>query len=228
MCIILFCNVQCENGGLYNGCYGLYTGAGDAATQAGRAFHILAFLACGGAIATWALFFAKVWDEPDGYICIITLTSSSLGFMFLSACCVSGIDDFSSVIALAWVVFLFSIGPWVPALMIALGKTGMGNICVCPPPGMKKDKPSTQPPDERMASPQQQPQPPPQSQSQQPSYQPSTTQSKPIVASTVPPPSDKPRVSERTDQSKPIVGSTAPDSYGAVENLDDKKKSEQE
>ena len=120
MCIIPFLNVQCTE----YVCIGLYTGSGDAATQAGRAFHILAFLACGGAIATWALFFAKVWDEPDGYICIITLTSSSLGFMFLSACCVSGIDDFSSVIALAWVVFLFSIGPWVPALIIALGKTG--------------------------------------------------------------------------------------------------------
>merc|ERR1712226_1101802 len=107
----------------------------------------------------------------------------------------------------------------------------MGNICVCPPPGMKKDKPSTQPPDERMASqvpPQTQPQPQPQQQSQpeseQPYYNPSTIQSKSIVASTM----SQPRFSESSTQTEPIIASTVPDRDGTVKYLDDKKKSDQE
>ena len=93
VCIAAFCDVNCpeyfnkHHHFYYDDCYGMYTGSGNSGVQACRAFHILGFLACIGAIVTWSLFFANIWDYRDGYISIITLTSAELLFFGLTGIC---------------------------------------------------------------------------------------------------------------------------------------------
>ncbi|XP_075246887.1 uncharacterized protein LOC142340247 [Convolutriloba macropyga] len=144
MQIVIFCDIECggtnwiygtrtRNDGNDGPCWGMYTFSAGSVVNAARAFHVLAFLACMGAIVTWSLMLAMIFDTFEGAICITTLASGCFVFSLISAACWTGWYDGGAnmgnggSVACVWIAFLFSVAPFACALLVILGRSRGGS-----------------------------------------------------------------------------------------------------